>query len=253
MGCVLIFVVLMGVTVVVSLRMNPAGQQPTPESPAKRDADRPSRGFLPGDVAVLASEQNEVLVAVDDSAEERLLKYSRAMDATGVAQLVAQGRVLVAPAGTRVRIISPRTLTVEARILDGKYAGKEVIVINEFLQRQSPGRLSVSVVNTRIEPFKSNNKDAYAILVDVKNTGDRPVRVILATVKGHDAKGNEWVIAHPDYVIYGVLQNERGIAPGETYIAKPGEDGMLLLKSQDRPTRTGISVEITSVREQGLK
>ena len=115
------------------------------------------------------------------------------------------------------------------------------------------GRLSVEVVDTRLEPVRTaEGLDTKMVYIDWKNTGNRPVRAVYAKVYGFDEQGNEVdVMPVPSYSIYAVFNGDPGIAPGETYHEPKGEGLFVPPKLPKMPTR--VSVTITKVEEKGME
>src|SRR5262249_23306361 len=112
-------------------------------------------------------------------------------------------------------------------------------------------RLSAEVVNVRLEPYRTAGTQADVIsgCVDWKNTGNRPIRGVDATITGYDERGNAWVLFHPDIAIYGEADGYPGIAPGETCIT-PKSEGHFLHLHDRKPVR--VTAVITKVEEKGF-
>jgi len=112
-------------------------------------------------------------------------------------------------------------------------------------------RLSVDLVNTRVEPFRTaQGLDTKMVYVDWKNTGNRPVRAVYANIKAFDRQGRELYSAS-DYTIYAVFDNKPGIAPTETY-SEPNGEGHILPTRLPMPA-IRVTVEITRAKEKGLE
>lgn len=86
-----------------------------------------------GDQCVLSAAGTDVFLSVDKKTHDRLTEFCVAKDETGVAQLVALGKVLVVKAGSRAKIVDRGFLTSEVRVLEGEHAGESGFVNSEFL------------------------------------------------------------------------------------------------------------------------
>lgn len=86
-----------------------------------------------GDQCSLSAEGDDVFISVDEKTHDRLLQLCNAKDETGVAQLVALGKVAVIKAGTRAKIIDRGFLVSEIRILEGSHAGESGFVASDFM------------------------------------------------------------------------------------------------------------------------
>jgi hypothetical protein len=81
----------------------------------------------------LTSGEAEVLIAANQSALDRLIKFANAGDSYGVAELIATKQVSKVPSGTKCLIIDPGFMTHEIRILEGLHSGEAAFVPAEFV------------------------------------------------------------------------------------------------------------------------
>lgn len=122
----------------------------------------------------------------------------------------------------------------EAREAAAKRQQEDAIRREE--ERKNAPKMSVEIVEVRLERFRTaDGEDTHMICVDWKNTGNRPVRGVTATLRVLDAKGNE-VYAAKDYYIYSAGNSEPGIAPGGTYL-EPNDQGHVIPPLADRDGR----------------
>ena len=68
------------------------------------------------------------------------------------------------------------------------------------------------------------------VLVDWKNTGSTPIRVVKADIVAYDASGAELASGTKDYTIYAASNSQSGIVAGETY-AEPSGEGFVLVST----------------------
>ena len=114
-------------------------------------------------------------------------------------------------------------------------------------------RLSVEIVKVRVVPFRTaNGIDTVMVCVDWKNTGTRTVRAVDAKLTGYDNKDKEVeILSLPDYTIYAVFSDSKGVAPGETYTVPEGRGFIVLENREKKPIRA--TATITKVDEHGIK
>lgn len=88
-------------------------------------------------------------------------------------------------------------------------------------------RISALLLEVREGPFRTAaGHDTTMVYADWKNTGNRPIRAVYATIKVLDSQGRE-LYAPSDYAVYAVASDKPGIAPGETYVEPKGEGHVL--------------------------
>jgi hypothetical protein len=84
----------------------------------------------------LASQTN-IVVALSKEALDDIVKSSVAKDDRGIAEVVAEGRAILVPAGTKVLVLSSPSLGVrEVRVLDGAFINVKGFVPREFISNQ---------------------------------------------------------------------------------------------------------------------
>jgi len=93
---------------------------------------------LVGDVIELCSgsASHFVLLPVDEDALREKEKLEAANDNLGLSLLSASGKLLLVPAGTKVKVLEARPFQscYEARILEGEYTGETAVVPRRFLK-----------------------------------------------------------------------------------------------------------------------
>lgn len=110
----------------------------------------------------------------------------------------------------------------------------------------SGGSGSAVVVNSRLVPFTTaQGQQAQMVLVDWRNTGSTPIRVVHADIVPYDSSGNKLDSGAPDYTIYAVSSSSSGIAPGSTY-SEPDGEGFVVVSSSPAAR---VEVQITRVAE----
>jgi len=72
-----------------------------------------------GDTVILPN----IFLGTSKSSYEKLVRLSVARDETGILQMIYAGEAFVVAEGTRGKVIDSAFLSVEVRILDGKYKG----------------------------------------------------------------------------------------------------------------------------------
>ena len=111
-------------------------------------------------------------------------------------------------------------------------------------------RLTAEVVDVRLEPFHSPlGFDTQMVCVDWKNTSNRPVRAVHATLRVYDARGTV-VYSAEDYTIYAEGNDRPGVAPGETY-REPSDQGHVVPRDVG-PSAVRATAVITRAHEEGL-
>lgn len=80
---------------------------------------------------------DDVPAFLSETAGENGHKYLRADDLRGVAEMVAEGRAVLLPRGTALKILDHAVFSdrINARVLDGDSAGKEVWLERVHLKR----------------------------------------------------------------------------------------------------------------------
>jgi len=109
---------------------------------------------------------------------------------------------------------------------------------------------SVEIAAVRLEEWTNpEGRKFQMVLVDWKNTGDTPVRVVKADITPHYRRGEVVVdTGASDYVIYAVPDSQPGILPGETY-REALDDGFLLVVAPGHRPPAKVEVRVTEVRE----
>ena len=120
-------------------RERPAAS-PATTSPTSTHQDRPAQpppnesGRSGSIVIIECPGENQAFVAVDYAAHDALISASGQGNGAMVSQLVASGRVYLVSNGTRATVTKSHILTVEVEIMEGSYAGKRGVVVNEWLK-----------------------------------------------------------------------------------------------------------------------
>lgn len=105
---------------------------------AKREAEkqaRRSRSVGTGEIGVVDMGEAVVWLGATEEAYGRLTELSIAKDAKGISQMALQGRVLVVPRNTRVRVIGSGILISEVRIEEGELDGRSGFIAPEFIKQ----------------------------------------------------------------------------------------------------------------------
>jgi hypothetical protein len=107
----------------------------------------------------------------------------------------------------------------------------------------------VALVRYRIILFRTaQGIDTKMLMVDWKNTGKVPVRIVKADIDVYDASGNRLSASAKDHHLYAAARDEPGIKPGQTFQTKSGE-GYILLSYDGTPAK--VKVRVTSAAVQG--
>ncbi|MFA6608455.1 MAG: hypothetical protein WCT07_00905 [Candidatus Paceibacterota bacterium] len=81
------------------------------------------------------SGNNPVLVAINKSYYDEMMKLVAANDTTGLAQMSLDGKILLVDKSTAVKVIDASYFSSEVRINEGKYIGQAGWVPNEMVIR----------------------------------------------------------------------------------------------------------------------
>jgi hypothetical protein len=76
-----------------------------------------------------------VYVPVDDKAHDELVAFASAGNDAAIKQMVARGRLMVCPNGTKVSVVRLGFFASTIRIMEGKHAGRDGIIDNEWLHK----------------------------------------------------------------------------------------------------------------------
>lgn len=112
----------------------------TPTEPTLSEAIDPvkkpdSPTMMPGTILVaFTKDEDKTIVSIDYASHDLLTKYAGANDNIGIRNLHLQGRIFLVDNNTRIRVIRPHFFTVEVRIIDGAHAGKEGVIVREFIK-----------------------------------------------------------------------------------------------------------------------
>jgi hypothetical protein len=110
---------------------------PVAESEAMSPPAEASAPHLIGDVLILcdAAGSQFVLVPVDENIEKEKEKLEAAQDDLGLSLLIASGKVLLVPKGTKVRVLGAGRVhgSYEVRILEGEHLGQTALVPRKYL------------------------------------------------------------------------------------------------------------------------
>lgn len=122
------------------------------------------------------------------------------------------------------------------------------------LLRPEPGpqpRGSAEILRVRLIPW--TNPDGRAlqmVLVDWKNTGSTPIRIVKADITPYDASGTPIGNGAAGYPIFAAPDATPGIAPGAPY-EEADDDGFVLVNAPGLwPRASTVDVRITEVREE---
>lgn len=109
-------------------------------------------------------------------------------------------------------------------------------------------RLEVKIAELRYEDVKlKNGRETRKVYVDITNTGEKPVRSVTARIRFLDARSNRELFRLDDHFIYAVRNDDPGIEPGKTHIAREKEgDGFLV--PFDIEEKGGYTVEVKIIR-----
>jgi hypothetical protein len=95
-----------------------------------------SQSWSRGDrVRIVTSNKSGTFMAVDEAANDQLIKVCNAKDSTGLAELMLQGRAWSVDEGTSALVVDPGVFTTEVRLLDGPQAGRSGLLPSEFIAR----------------------------------------------------------------------------------------------------------------------
>jgi len=110
---------------------------PVEESEAMSPPAEAAAPDLIGDVLMLcdAAGSQFVLVPVDENIEKEKEKLEAASDDLGLSLLIASGKILLVPKGTKVRVLGAGRLhgSYEVRILEGEHLGQTALVPRKYL------------------------------------------------------------------------------------------------------------------------
>lgn len=105
-------------------------------------------------------------------------------------------------------------------------------------------RHAVTISAIRIEPYQtSTGAQTHMVYTDWKNTGNRPVRALSATIKVYDGSGR-LLENLPGMFLYSAASNDRpGIAPGETRITPTGQGKILPVQFGQPVDNVKVTIE----------
>jgi predicted RNA-binding Zn-ribbon protein involved in translation (DUF1610 family) len=110
---------------------------------------------------------------------------------------------------------------------------------------------AAEIIGVRLEPFTTaQGRQAQAVYVDWKNSGNRPVRVVDVQIDVFDEEGFRIEHACGNNCIYAEFGSSPGVQPGETWTT-PRDRGRIL-PTVLGPTAARVMVTITRVKELGI-
>jgi hypothetical protein len=148
-------------------------------APAPRAIVAPAApSYEEGDLAVLTStSRSEVFLAIHEADWDELIQAMAHLDKTKLAKLIVQGKIVSAPVGTRVSVVSPAdrvTKRLKVRVEEKEAAGAEGWVELDWLHRDRPKPFAARA-ETSLAEAKSDapaSKDKVQLIVEP----ERPVR-----------------------------------------------------------------------------
>ena len=109
---------------------------------------------------------------------------------------------------------------------------------------------TAEVVESRLIPFvTANGAQAQMVLINWKNTGTTPIRVVHANIIAYDSNGVTLSSSANDYTIYAVSDERPGISSNRTYIEPDGEGFVLLPLDGSSSNASRVEAQITRVVE----
>lgn len=115
-------------------------------------------------------------------------------------------------------------------------------------------RLEATPVKIDIVPFRTaQGRDTVQIKISLRNTGNRAIRKVLASITCFDANGLAIQEASAKrWVIYGVSNDSPGLLPGEVY-TPPIDEGFVFPQLLVRRFSNGqVKVKVVEVSEKGF-
>jgi hypothetical protein len=106
-------------------------KEPVPHAatqPAPQPSPRSMHLFKLGEIGVVRSSKQLIILAASSENLERMTQLRLANNDQGLAQMVLAGRALMVKSETRCRVIENGSLTYEIRVLDGSCAGRSATV-----------------------------------------------------------------------------------------------------------------------------